>query len=82
MRSKANAIDYRYFTEPNIINMDISKLISSVLANSVKHHNEIKQELLAAHVSETLANQLLDDFELFRLFNYVGQKTDHNSAIT
>jgi aspartyl-tRNA(Asn)/glutamyl-tRNA(Gln) amidotransferase subunit B len=29
MRSKSNAIDYKYFTEPNIINIDIKNLVTT-----------------------------------------------------
>jgi aspartyl-tRNA(Asn)/glutamyl-tRNA(Gln) amidotransferase subunit B len=76
MRNKANAIDYKYFTEPNIVEIDIKTLVKNTV-NDVKLDPEhIQHDLEQAGVNIKIINNLLDNNELYNYFIYVYEKTN------
>ncbi|MDR1850957.1 MAG: Asp-tRNA(Asn)/Glu-tRNA(Gln) amidotransferase subunit GatB [Mycoplasmataceae bacterium] len=79
MRDKGEETDYRYFTEPNIIPINIQHLIDAM--QIPKLPNEIKDELISHNLSENIINQLLDNYEQYKLFILVNKQVN-NPALT
>jgi Asp-tRNA(Asn)/Glu-tRNA(Gln) amidotransferase B subunit len=75
MRSKSNAISYRYFVEPNIINIDISNLVNQTQLDESKIPTNIAKKLHEDGVNNDIINQLLDDYDLYKAFKYALDKT-------
>ena len=68
MRSKTNVDEYRYFTEPNIISLNLSNdFINNAISNIKNNIDTIKQKLLEDGINDNLINQLLNDYSLFKL---------------
>lgn len=84
MRSKSNVIDYCYFTEPNIIHMQLDQnFVLSAINKMNKVPLTIKEGLVHLGINQTLIEQLLDDFELYQLFDRVVSATkEPNLTIT
>ncbi|GHU49403.1 hypothetical protein FACS189459_0830 [Bacilli bacterium] len=82
MRNKSNAIDYRYFCEPNIVNIDISDLIKQTLSNELVTHIKIKEQLICYGVNENIIKLLLDNYELYKIYKYVNDKINNISLTT
>jgi aspartyl-tRNA(Asn)/glutamyl-tRNA(Gln) amidotransferase subunit B len=81
MRLKSDAIDYRYFCEPNIINIDINNEIKS-LDESVLDNlpSKIKMTLSQQQVPHDIIEQLFNDYDMYQLFKYVNEKI-HNTNL-
>jgi Asp-tRNA(Asn)/Glu-tRNA(Gln) amidotransferase B subunit len=80
MRQKADNVDYRFFCEPNIISLDINYLIAEAVASMKESPLTIKKQLLDSNVPLSIVDQLLDDYEAYRAFNYVNTRI-HNPSL-
>lgn len=83
MRDKSNAIDYRYITEPNIINFKLEQeYVDDIIKNSAKSPFEIKEKLIDKYKFDNeKANSLLDNFELYNLFKTINDHFKNDEAI-
>lgn len=79
MRIKSDEVDYHYFPEPNIINIDISSLI--VETSVPKLPTQVKQELLDLGITNDIVEQLINNFNIYRAFTYLTNKTKNTKAI-
>ncbi|MDE6289618.1 MAG: Asp-tRNA(Asn)/Glu-tRNA(Gln) amidotransferase subunit GatB [Ureaplasma sp.] len=79
LRSKQNAVNYRYIYEPNILSIRLSENdIKEFISRKPKGLKEIKSELKQSNLDEEMISNLLNNFALFNLFNIVKQKiNDH-----
>ena len=84
MRSKSNAVEYCYFTEPNILAIKLdNKFVFDAINSMNKTPDVITSELKELKVNDKLINQLLDDFSLYSVFNKVANATkDSSQAVT
>lgn len=72
LRSKENAVNYRYIYEPNILSITLSNNdLETIIAKKPKGLNEIKNELKADNLDNEMINNLLNNFSLFKLFEKV-----------
>jgi len=70
MRSKADAVDYKYFTEPNIMPIQLDeKWIADVIANSPKLADQMREEYATLGINLDDANIVLSSLELTKFFN-------------
>ena len=73
MRIKTNAIDYKYFREPNIVPIQISEeFIEKAIKTMHKLPSEYKKELIAAGLSSKEAEVLLASRDLVDYFDSVS----------
>ncbi len=78
MRSKTNVDEYRYFTEPNIISLNLSNdFINNAISNIKNNIDTIKQKLLEDGINDNLINQLLNDYSLFKLFKEANKNVNN-----
>jgi Asp-tRNA(Asn)/Glu-tRNA(Gln) amidotransferase B subunit len=83
MRAKSNQIDYRYFYEPNISPMNIERLIANIHDNSLIFPNNIATDLSKQEINQSIIEQLLENYSLYKIFNYVYEQTkDYEATIT
>ncbi len=73
MRSKSDAIDYRYITEPNIINCKLEEsYVKNVIKNAAKDPMEIAEKLTNKYqFNKTQIDLLLDNYFLYSLFDKI-----------
>jgi aspartyl-tRNA(Asn)/glutamyl-tRNA(Gln) amidotransferase subunit B len=83
MRSKADNIDYRYFCEPNIIALDITKQLVTA-KKELKHSlTSAQEELRKLKLQDQIIEQLLDNYPMYQAFKYVNDIIhDPNLTIT
>lgn len=75
MRRKDTQIEYNYFSEPNICPIPLEdEFINNVLQHLNKTPDEIAKELKSKNLKSELINQLLNDFELYKVFNTIESK--------
>lgn len=75
MRRKDTQIEYNYFSEPNICPIPLEdEFINNVLQHLNKTPGEIAKELKSKNLKSELINQLLNDFELYKVFNTIESK--------
>lgn len=68
MRLKLDAIDYKYFPEPNIPNIRLSEqMINSIKLNELPWEKEERYK--KANINEIYLNRLLNDWELSQIFD-------------
>ncbi|WP_406618169.1 Asp-tRNA(Asn)/Glu-tRNA(Gln) amidotransferase subunit GatB [Mycoplasmopsis lipophila] len=73
MRTKTSAIDYKYFPEPNIPFIKLSKkFVSSVRINELPW--EKKERYQRENISPIYINSLLDDIDLSKYFDSIKYK--------
>ena len=72
IRSKLKEDQYSYQVEPNILPIKLNNqfLKESIQINE-KTPNEIKENYAKLGVSEKMIDQLLDDYDLYKIFDYV-----------
>lgn len=76
MRNKEDGIDYRYITESNLPPFKISKdFVDLSIQNSSKSYFKVKEELRDAELSENDISILINDYELYKKYNYVYNNT-------
>ena len=75
MRRKDTQIEYNYFSEPNIYPILLEdEFINNVLQHLNKTPDEIAKELKSKNLKSELIDQLLNDFELYKVFNTIESK--------
>jgi Asp-tRNA(Asn)/Glu-tRNA(Gln) amidotransferase B subunit len=75
MRRKDTQIEYNYFSEPNICPIPLEdEFINNVLQHLNKTPYEIVKELKSKNLKSELIDQLLNDFELYKVFNTIESK--------
>ncbi len=80
MRSKSNAVEYCYFTEPNILVIKLdNKFVYNAVSSMNKTPDVVKKELKELNINDKLIEQLLDDFNLYSVFNKVANATKDSS---
>lgn len=84
MRAKTNAIEYSYFTEPNIIHILLTTdFVNNAIGTINKYPSVIKKELEDLNINSSLINLLLDDYDLYKIFNKVATISNNpTQAIT
>ncbi|MDE7433830.1 MAG: Asp-tRNA(Asn)/Glu-tRNA(Gln) amidotransferase subunit GatB [Mycoplasmoidaceae bacterium] len=84
MRGKSNLVEYCYFTEPNILAINLTNEFVKDAIDSMKPTaNEVQKHLESLNINNILIGQLLDDYQLYKIFDYVSNQTkDPNQAIT
>lgn len=77
MRRKDTDIEYNYFSEPNISPISLEdKFINDVLQHLNKTPDEITKELKSKNLKSELIEQLLNDYELYKIFNSVETRVN------
>ncbi|MDR3163826.1 MAG: Asp-tRNA(Asn)/Glu-tRNA(Gln) amidotransferase subunit GatB [Mycoplasmataceae bacterium] len=83
MRSKVDAIDYRFFCEPNVIVIDIGEQIIQAKTRIKPIPNIVRQQLKSLNLKPIIIEQLLDNYELYKIFSYVNNVVkDPNLVVT
>lgn len=82
MRAKSDAVDYHYICEPNIVNIVLSnEFVNNAKSNKISIES-IKNDLIDKKMDIKIINQILDDFELFKIFNFVNKEINDISITT
>lgn len=77
MRSKSNAVDYRYITEPNILSFKTPKtLFEDDSLKNVIYLRQLKDKLCKELPLKDVEN-LLDNYDWFEIFNSVNDKINN-----
>ncbi|MDR2829219.1 MAG: hypothetical protein LBV48_01305, partial [Mycoplasmataceae bacterium] len=74
MRDKAQVNEYHYMTEPNIPAVNIQSLIDSTNISTDELPQNIKSLLSSNGINESIINQLLDNYYLYKIFEIVNNK--------
>lgn len=75
MRKKEDGIDYRYINESNLPAFKLDKnFLKETIANSKKSYFEIKSELSKSGLSDSDSLILINDYELYKMFDYVSKE--------
>jgi Asp-tRNA(Asn)/Glu-tRNA(Gln) amidotransferase B subunit len=82
MRLKLDNVDYHYFREPNIIQLDISHLIKDAQNQMLELPSSIKQKMWADKIQPNLINQLLDNYDAYKVYKYVNDKINNSNLVT
>lgn len=84
MRGKSDAVDYHYFTEANIININLEdNFINNAIKGIKNDVTKVRDYLTKQAVNQAIINNLLDDFQLYQAFSFVNnQINDCNQTIT
>lgn len=70
MRTKTDAINYRYFHEPNIINIRITdQEFENILKEKNKDIPEIIKELQSIGLNDNNIEQLMNNYEMYKIFS-------------
>ncbi len=76
LRKKENNVDYHYFTEPNIVHILLDrKWVNEITNNINTFPDQIYENLLNLGLDSKIVNQLLDDFDLYKVFITVYEAT-------
>lgn len=82
MRSKNDAINYRYIRELNIAPIYLSdEYVSQLLSTKPYSINDLRQELLQKGLVSSAIEQLLGDGPLFKAFKYVNKIVNNPSSV-
>lgn len=74
MRSKNDAVNYRYISEPNIAPISLSdQFVADLLATKKSSIDQVRSELLADGMNSVAIEQLLADWSLYKAFDFVNQ---------
>jgi aspartyl-tRNA(Asn)/glutamyl-tRNA(Gln) amidotransferase subunit B len=82
MRLKLDNVDYHYFREPNIIELDITRLIKEAQTEMQELPNTVKAKLLHANLPTNLIDQLLDNYDAYKVYEYINNKINNTSLVT
>lgn len=84
MRAKTTGVDYHFIPEPNILCYELDDSFINDAKKLAKYSvDQVKKELIELKLDEKLVNQLLDDYELFKVFKQVlNEVKDVNLVIT
>lgn len=77
MRNKETVANYHYIFEPNIpiINID-QKFINNALLKRKQDPNDVEKKLQSYKFDKKVIDLLLDDYDLYKVFNTVKEKTN------
>ncbi|GHU48649.1 hypothetical protein FACS1894218_6170 [Bacilli bacterium] len=81
MRLKSNAIDYRFFREPNIVSINIEQLTKETQQQINDLPELIEDKLLSNNVPTAIVEQLLDNHNAYKAYKYVDNKIN-NPGVT
>jgi Asp-tRNA(Asn)/Glu-tRNA(Gln) amidotransferase B subunit len=81
MRLKLDSVDYHYFREPNIIQLDIDHLVKDAQNKMQLLPNVIQANLLKGNVPTNLTEQLLDNYDAYKVYEYVNNKINDASLV-
>ncbi|MDR0986041.1 MAG: Asp-tRNA(Asn)/Glu-tRNA(Gln) amidotransferase subunit GatB [Mycoplasmataceae bacterium] len=76
MREKSDNIDYHFFREPNIVEIDINTLVKQTNINQNQLPINIKNNLISLGLKEQTVETLLDNFEMYKVFSYINEKVN------
>jgi Asp-tRNA(Asn)/Glu-tRNA(Gln) amidotransferase B subunit len=79
MRVKSDSIDYHYFPEPNITSIDILPIIKNTIF--LQSPSQIKNELLSLSIPENNVDQLINNYDAYKAFDYLFKKNNNFGAI-
>jgi Asp-tRNA(Asn)/Glu-tRNA(Gln) amidotransferase B subunit len=84
MRLKSDSVDYHYFCEPNIVNINIDDEYKSIGEDIlVNLPSRVKNELMQQKVPNDIIEQLLNDYDAYQTFKHVNEKiNDANLTVT
>lgn len=83
MRNKTDEVEYRYMTEPNIIQIPIDKeIIEEVNQNLPEQPESIKNRLLNWELDASQIELLLDNKNILNAFFYIHKKTNNAKETT
>jgi aspartyl-tRNA(Asn)/glutamyl-tRNA(Gln) amidotransferase subunit B len=74
MRLKSDAVDYHYFREPNIVEMNIENLVTTAQNEMGELPDSVRKQLVESGVANNIINQLLDDYSAYKIFKYINNK--------
>ena len=82
MRVKTDAVDYKYFTEPNITPIKLSdKFVDDVIASCPELYDSKKKRYMEAGLSEVDADIILSDLEMSKYFEAAAENMANAKAI-
>ena len=82
MRLKTNAVDYHYMCEPNIhVRRVDDKFIKETIKDNYVNINEIISNLEKENVSNEFINLLMDDYDLFKVFNQMNKVVNNANEV-
>ncbi len=82
MRTKSNAIDYCYITEPNITTIKLSvDQINSIMAQKPQSIASIQSHLLAEGLDQSQCDSLLDNYEMYRWFDAINSQVHKGDLV-
>lgn len=82
MRLKTDAVDYKYFPEPNIAPIALSDaFVDDAIATCPELYDAKKERYLAEGLSETDASILLDDIDMASYYEKASSKAKNKKAI-
>lgn len=77
MRSKQDSVDYHYFTEPNILNINLSNdFINSAIKNKKAMPVEAYNHLKSLNFDEKIIQNILDDAKMYQFISSLTKKID------
>ncbi|MDE5767425.1 MAG: Asp-tRNA(Asn)/Glu-tRNA(Gln) amidotransferase subunit GatB [Malacoplasma sp.] len=82
MRLKTTNVDYHYMVEPNILVRKIDdQFIEKTIRDNFVDLDEIGNNLKKNNVSEEFINILLDDYELYKKFDFINKKINDSTEV-
>jgi Asp-tRNA(Asn)/Glu-tRNA(Gln) amidotransferase B subunit len=81
MRLKSDAIDYRYFREPNIVELNIDNLIKEAQASILTLPKTIGTELTKHNVSPNIIEQILDNYDAYKIFEKINSVIKNHALV-
>jgi aspartyl-tRNA(Asn)/glutamyl-tRNA(Gln) amidotransferase subunit B len=76
MREKTTLVGYHYFPEPNIMPIDIHELVAAITKKVPELPADALAYLLNKNINKIIAEQIVDDFNLYKLFKIVLEATN------
>ncbi|MGL5640081.1 MAG: Asp-tRNA(Asn)/Glu-tRNA(Gln) amidotransferase subunit GatB [Mycoplasmoidaceae bacterium] len=82
MREKVSDLDYRYMTEPNILNINIDdKFIQESLDTYSLDFRKIENDLSHDGLDDVMISHLINDYDLFKVFNKINKKCNDSKEV-
>lgn len=82
MRLKTNAVDYHYMCEPNIhVRRVDDKFIKETIKDNYVNIHDIISNLEKEDVSNEFINLLMDDYDLFKVFNQMNKVVNNANEV-
>ncbi|MGL5246290.1 MAG: Asp-tRNA(Asn)/Glu-tRNA(Gln) amidotransferase subunit GatB [Mycoplasmoidaceae bacterium] len=82
MREKTSDVDYRYMIEPNILNININdKFIQESLEMYYLDLRKIKDDLSKDDLDDIMISHLINDYDLFKIFNEINKKCNDSKEV-